>query len=278
MALNPITLRLDNNKMVPAVRILPNTPTEGIENALNLPLLHGAVAVVGGAASFDTPEYAHIRNRVSELLNRLAEVAISHRLAIVDGGTPFGAMRLMGEICYAHQFRFPLIGVAPTAKVAWSSSQGIDYPSTWYGMKLDDILKSRQDKRTPLDINHTAFVLVEANNWGDEAEMLAQVAHELSGHYPAMEILVNGGDVARRDIIAYLQKGGEVIVIQGSGRFADELATAVEKGHIKDPELYHALTQGRVHVFPLTSSPELFTKLLLERGRWTQGTKRQTHT
>jgi hypothetical protein len=111
-------------------------------------------------------------------------------------------------------------------------------------------------------------VLVEANQWGEEVEMLARVAHELSGRYPALEILINGGEIARRDIAAHLMKGGEVIVLQGSGRFADELSNMVNSGYIVDPELRMALTRGKVHIFPINVSPELFTKLLMERGRW----------
>jgi hypothetical protein len=225
--------------------------------------------MVGGAASFDKPDYEAIRAQVKILLHEIARVALRYRLALVDGGTPYGVMRLMGEVCYAHGGKIPLVGVAPSGKVRWQSGKGgIDYAKTWVGGDLRKMLEHEQSL-TPLDENHTAFVLVEANEWGDEVEMLAAVAHELAAHQAAIEILINGGQVTRRDVLAYLRKGGKVIVVEGSGRFADEVAGAIRAGFSHDPHLKEVLNHSKnIHLFPLNEPPAAFTALLMGLGRW----------
>lgn len=267
MALNSMTLTLENGKSVPVIHIPPGADLSGLPQALGISFPNGAVALVGGAATFDTPEYEVIRRKILDLLKELAALAVHYNLAVVDGGTPFGVMKLMGTACAEFKFGFPLIGVAPSGKVAWNSGQGLNWQQTWYtGINVKELMA--QQERTPLDANHSAFVLVEANEWGEEVEMLARVAHQLAFPRPALEVLVNGGTIARRDVLAYLHKGGSVIVIEGSGRFADELALAVRQGYSPDPEIRLVINSQRVHVFSLDETPKLFGKMLLNLGRW----------
>lgn len=263
-------LSLGNGRVVPAVQIHPYSLPSGLARQLEITYTRGAVAVVGGAAAFDEPAYTTIRQKTTLLLEELAQLAITYKLAIVDGGTPFGAMKLLGETCRQHRYRFPLIGVAPSGKVAWNTDQGINYQQTWYGQKFD--LKKYLDERanlTPLDEHHTAFVLVEANEWGDEVEMLAATAHELASGQQSLEVLINGGAVARRDVLAYLQQGGNVIVVEGTGRFADELARAIRAGFSVDPAIQSVLNTRRVHLFSIHQPPQMFACLLMNLGRWT---------
>jgi len=269
MPLAPATLKLKNGRIVPMVHVSPTSPLTGLAAVLNIPPVLGSIAMVGGAAAFDKPEYDAIRAQVKILLHEIAQIALCHRLALVDGGTPFGVMRLMGEVCYAYGGKIRLVGVAPSGRVRWQSGKGgIDYAKTWMGGSLQQMLEHEQSL-TPLDENHTAFVLVEANEWGDEVEMLAAVAHELAAHQATIEILINGGQVARRDVLTYLQKGGKVIVLEGSGRFADEVARAMRAGFSYDPDLKEVLNFSKnIHLFPLKEPPAVFTALLMGLGRW----------
>jgi hypothetical protein len=263
-----ISLHLDGGRAAPAVKVPPDANLTGLANALNLPTFNGGIAVVGGAASFDAPEYLTVRKQVFQLLYELSELAISNQIAVVDGGTPYGVMRLLGESNATFRQQFSLIGVVPSGKVAWNSAQGINWQQTWHiGVNIKKLMED-YEHLTPLDTNHSAFVLVEANEWGDEVEMLAAVAHELAGGRATVEVLINGGDVARRDVTAYLAKGGHVIVVEGTGRFADELGLAIRRGISPDPHVQAVLNTGRVHLFPVNDSPRLFKTKLAQLGKW----------
>jgi hypothetical protein len=232
--------------------------------------------MVGGAAAFDKPDYERERQKIVGLLEEIAQLAIRYNLAVVDGGTNFGVMKLMGQTCWRHKYRFPLVGVAPSGVVDWNGNpRAMNYQQTWYGSGFNLNLKqllprgaAGDEAPVPLNDNHTAFVLVDANEWGDEVEMLAAVAHELAHGGRHLEVLINGGAIARRDITAYLRHGGQVVVIEGSGRFADELAQALRMGYSVDREVQAVLNTNRVHLFPIDGSPAALGQLLLSLGAW----------
>ena len=268
MTLQTITLHLDGGRAAPAVNVPPGGDLTGLANALSLSHFNGAIAVVGGAASFDAPEFTAVRQKVRQLFYELSELAIAYQLVVVDGGTPYGVMRLLGETCATFRHQFSLIGVVPSGKVAWNAAQGINWQKTWHiGVNIKKMMEE-MEHLSPLDPNHSAFVLVEANEWGDEVEMLASVAHQLARPGPTLEVLINGGEVARRDVTAYLANGGEVIVVEGTGRFADELARAIRLGISPDPEVQAVLNTGRVHLFSLNDAPRLFKTKMMQLGKW----------
>src|SRR6185295_9926627 len=78
---------------------------------------------------------------------------------IIDGGTHAGIMALMGDGVAGRGYRTELIGVAPANKVT--------YP------------ESKSTAETPLEPNHSHFVLVEGNEWGSETAMLFSLANAL---------------------------------------------------------------------------------------------------
>jgi hypothetical protein len=244
MSLQGFTLTLAGGATARAVRVAPGADLAGLAEALALPPTRGTIAVVGGAKGFDAPEFDTLRRKAGRLLAELADFAAEKGLAVVDGGTPHGVMRLLGEARAARGDGFPLIGVAPLGGITWT-----DRPSGEGG-------------DTPLDANHSAFVLVEADSWGDEAETLAAAAHALGGGQPTLEILVNGGEVARDDAWFYVRRGGALVTVEGSGRFADELASALKQGQSGDEAIQATLDSGRVYTFALDSPPGAFAARL----------------
>jgi hypothetical protein len=244
MSWQTFTLTLAGGATARAVQIAPEADLAGLAEALALPPMQGTIAVVGGAKGFDAPEFDGARRDVDRLLAELADFAAEKKLAVIDGGTPYGVMRLLGQARVARGGGFPLVGVAPLGRVTWA-----DRPKGEGG-------------ETPLEANHSAFVLVKADKWGDEAETLAAVAHALGDGQPTLEILVNGGEVSRHDTWAYLRRGGALITLQGSGRFADELALALKQGHSGDETVQATLDTGRVHAFALDSVAGAFAARL----------------
>ena len=66
--------------------------------------------------------------------------------------------------------------------------------------------------------------------FGDEAPWIARVATELAGGWPSVSVLVNGGRIAYKDVACSLHAGRPVLAVAGSGRTADQVASAVRGG------------------------------------------------
>ena len=82
-------------------------------------------------------------------------------------------------------------------------------------------------------------------------------------------MLVNGGSIAKSEVLHNVHQRRPIIVIEGSGRFADELARLWQekRSFIPDPQLAEIVLHGNIYVFPLAgSAAELvqLTKRLLD--------------
>jgi hypothetical protein len=149
------------------------------------------------------PQHAIAIRQAADVISR---VAAQSGAAVIDGGTQAGGMEAMGIACALRGYDFPLIGVAARGTVILPSSpQGGD--------------------RWNLDPNHTHFILVPGDQWGDETPWISQVATQLAGALPSLTVLGNGGGIARRDVATSLESGRRVLVLKGTGRLADELAS-----------------------------------------------------
>jgi len=163
------------------------------------------IVLVGGAGGIDGQDLESLRQ---VLQNDVVPIAERLDAAVIDGGTDSGVMRLMGRARWASAGRFPLVGVAAEGTVvvpgtAPPSSDAVD-----------------------LEPNHTLFLLVPGNQWGDEARWITQVAAIVAGSGPSVTVLVNGGQIAYTDVSESLSSGRPVVVLAGSGRTADAIAEA----------------------------------------------------
>jgi len=66
---------------------------------------------------------------------------------------------------------------------------------------------------------------VPGENWGDESRWLSRVAQTLAEDRPTVTILINGGEIALRDVQHSVDAHRPVLVLEGSGRAAEDLAT-----------------------------------------------------
>jgi len=98
----------------------------------------------------------------------------------------------------------------------------------------------------PLEPNHSHFILTEGDAWGDETETLFELAKSLAQDKQIITVLINGDDIAKKQILESVRHDWPVLVIRGSGGLADELAKLWTKrpAFIPDPDLAEIMVDG----------------------------------
>lgn len=225
--------------VTPGADVLPGE----IVHALSIPRPGAVILIAGGAAEMDGDVSTHLAPLFSE---GVAELAVSLGALIIDGGTKAGVMALTGEGVAARQHRSPLLGIAPEQNVA--------YPGKVAALAT----------LTPLDPNHSHFVLVDSAEWGGETETMYALARHFSQQSPSVAVLADGGKIAKKELLYNVRQQRPVIVIEGSGRLADEIAHLLKEmpTAFSDSELAEIVTQGDLHLFPLLGSHTDLTQLL----------------
>jgi hypothetical protein len=203
-------IHFENKNQAKKVRVVDEAELHLALKTLDLITPTPVVVLVGGAAGVNDQHAALIQ----DVSNIIAQVVEETNAAIIDGGTQSGVMASIGRVRNHLGYQFPLIGVAV--------EQLVNYP----GLHDDSEHSGKKGERYPLDLNHTHFILVPGTKWGDESSWISQAAKVLSGEYPSVTILINGGEISREDVKNSLKAERPVLVLQGTGRLADELAEA----------------------------------------------------
>lgn len=172
---------------------------------IGLQQVQPVLVVIGGASHLSDADYQKLEDLFTNLVAPLAEEL---GLVVIDGGTDAGVMQLMGRARAKIQGTFPLVGIAPAGKV-----------------QLPDAVLSEGH---PLEPHHTHFVLVPGEKWGDESPWLAEIASVLSESAPSITLLLNGGSISLKDVQESIEEQRLVVVISGTGRLADRIATAIQ--------------------------------------------------
>jgi hypothetical protein len=170
--------------------------------------------LVGGAAHVSEAVAAELLRIFGELAPHLDALGA----AVIDGGTAFGVMALMGEARRRAGARFPLLGIAPRCAVAIDERRVAATGSDPCGG-----IRGNRDK-APLDSNHTHFMLVPGDGWGDESPWIIAAARRLAGGRATLMLVAAGGEITCLDVMHRLQTGGRVLVLAGSGGTSDRLA------------------------------------------------------
>ncbi|MBD1860075.1 MULTISPECIES: hypothetical protein [Trichocoleus] len=237
----PFKIAISNGLMAPAIQVqsLEDLPAAMRELALHSPC--PILVIVGGASRMSEADLARLRALFVKVLAPLAEELGA---SVVDGGTDAGVMQMMGQARAETAATFPLIGVTPVGKVA-----------------LPDRISA--SKVTALEPNHTHFVLVPGSNWGDESPWLAHIASVLANGAPSVTVLVNGGEIAWKDVSENLKANRPLLAIAGSGRLADTLAGEL-RGEATDERARELVASGLVRAIDLTESFDSLTRSLNE--------------
>lgn len=206
---------------------------EEIAAALGLARQRGALLVHGGAKELSD----RVRTRLKGLfLSGVAQLAVEENLTIVTGGTASGVAQLIGEGYALAGGHAPLIGICPAARVNWPG-------------------KSAAVATTQLESHHTHFVLTPGDRWGAETSTMFTLASALTRQVPSIAIVANGGPVTQREFEYNIQQRRQIMVIDGSGRFADTVVAAIRHD---ERLLYRGTSEpidtSLVSVFDITSN------------------------
>jgi hypothetical protein len=230
------TITFENGNRAVAITEPRDASAQAILNALEIKSPRAVILLFGGAAGLDDSRKAHL---VTLFADGVAPLAAELGALIIDGGTQSGVMAMMGEAVAACPGACQLLGIAPGGKIAHPEISGAS-------AVLDG---------TPLEPNHSHFVLVESNEWGGETETMLELAREFNA--PIVAILVNGGAIAADEALQSVRNGWQLIVVEGSGRFADELSAAVRGGEFaKSTQVAEIARSDRVTLFHVDDPAE----------------------
>ncbi len=236
------TIRFPNDNEAVAVSPPPATQAEEILKALAIPPYKALILIIGGADSVDEK----LKPRLIQLFSRgIARAAASASAVIIDGGTQSGVMEMMGQGVADRGFQASLIGVAPAGLVTYPGSEA--------------------NADTHLDPNHSHFVLVDGNVWGSELPTIFNLAKALMSKAPGVVILASGGANAGNELIHAVRQNLKVIVVEGSGGLADEVAAACKQKPTlpEDPMMAEIIADGRIEIHLLTNSVKGAERLII---------------
>lgn len=235
----PFKIALDRGRTASAIRVEVPKNLSAAVGKLELDSSRPVLVIVGGASKMSEADLSRLRSLFVKVLAPLAEKLSA---LVVDGGTDAGVMQMIGQARTQIGATFSLIGVTPVGKVA-----------------LPD--RPPPEDATPLEPHHTHFVLVPGSNWGDESPWLARLATVLANGAPSVTVLVNGGQIAWKDVSENLKAGRPVLAIAGSGRLADRLATTL-RGQPTDEPARELVASGLVQAIDLKDNFDNITRLL----------------
>ncbi|MBK5964831.1 hypothetical protein CCR95_12255 [Thiocystis minor] len=223
------------------------TALAGALDALGLSVPRPVLVLIGGAANLDPAVAAALRSLFERLAPRLDALGVT----VVDGGTAFGVMALMGQARHRTAARFPLLGVADRGTVALETRPSRAAVRVLSGAghcgDTDRFGGRTFGEGARLDPNHSHFLLTPGDRWGDESAWIVAAATCLAGDGPVLTLVAAGGLVTRLDVVLALRAGLRLIILAGTGGTADLLANWWRDGReIKDFPLgarEHALMQ-----------------------------------
>ena len=221
-------------------------PTQAVLKKLSLDSPEGLIMVSGDTINLDEP----VQQRLTQLLSRgLAKTAINMNAVLMDNGKTSGLVTMMGQSVADRGYQSPLVGVASATQVT--------YPEQSETSAL-------HEGTTPLEPNHTHFVLVDAKNSYQEMDFKCRLGAAVASHNPAVTILINGGEESRAEVLRAVRLNWPLIVLSGSGQLADEIADLYQNppDFIPEPELAEIISDGQIFLFPIDGEIEELERLI----------------
>ncbi|WPL16152.1 hypothetical protein Thiowin_01099 [Thiorhodovibrio winogradskyi] len=158
------------------------------------------LVLVGAAASLD-PELAEC---VLPLFTQTVVPIIAQCGALaIDGGTDYGVMALLGRARGRAGVDFPLLGVAASGTLAPPAGDAAQ------GARLNP--------------DHSGYLLVPGNHWGDEVPWISALATTIAGDAGSVTLAIGGGAITERDIATSLASGRPTILLTETGPLSERL-------------------------------------------------------
>ena len=155
-----------------------------------------------------------------QAIQSIAKTAEDMKAVIICGGTDMGVMAEIGQVRAENDYEFPLVGVTPEQLVTWPGGP-LNTKFLWLGKE-----------RWQMESHYSHFILVPGSQFGDESLWIGDAAILLSKGHQSATILINGGEISRKDIEVSLENGRPVIALSNTGRLADELARQPERNSL----------------------------------------------
>jgi hypothetical protein len=227
-----ISIHFDREHTATAVRVEAHESPARALAVLDLPPYEGIIVVHGGAGNMEVELIGAVRAFV---VAGLAPFAQAQHILIVDGGTQTGVSRLMGDARQEIGGTYPLLGVVPHRYVIYPGGPAFD------------------GERIPLNPSHTHFIFVEGDEFGAESELLVGLLR--ASAKPGLALIINGGDIVLKEVMAHVAQGNCLVTVRGSGRIADKLADPASE------ECADLPSGARLHITDL-GAPQDFARLL----------------
>jgi hypothetical protein len=239
-----------NGNRAQSATVSAYAPPDEILSSLEIKQPKALVLILGGAAGLDES----LKPRLLALFSRsIARVAIETGAVIIDGGTKAGVMELMGQAVADQGRKSILLGVVPSGKATYPQGPA------------DGSIKDG----APLDPDHSHFVLVESKEWGGETGMMFKVAKRLAEKIPVVAILANGGDISRKEVLFSVRQGWPLILIEGTGGLADDIALnfkeKTKKIQISENQMAEIIEDGDICLFQFDGKVKDFKDLILRQ-------------
>lgn len=190
---------LKRGTTVGAANISDNHEIKPALEGLGISFPKKVIVLVGGAGGIGFLDQFSIQKAV-RIVARLADKMDA---IVVDGGTQAGIMAEIGKQRKRNNFSFPLIGI------------------------VFDALLMREEPKSILDANHTHFILIPGDDWGDESAWISKIATVIAGNEKSITILVNGGNISQHDVQYSMLEKRPVFIMRGTGRLADEITLSL---------------------------------------------------
>lgn len=172
------------------------------------------IVLIGGAIE---EREAKATERAIQTITKMAQEL---NMLVICGGTDMGIMAEIGQIRSQNGYTFPLVGITLEDLVTWPEGpQNTKF--LWWGKQ-----------RWQLEPHYSHFILVPGSEFGDESPWIVDAATILSESHQSVTILINGGEVSRKDIQLSLESGRPVIALSQTGRLADEISRDFDRNEL----------------------------------------------
>jgi SLOG in TRPM, prokaryote/SMODS and SLOG-associating 2TM effector domain 1/Protein of unknown function (DUF4231) len=156
-------------------------------------------------------------------------------------------MAVLGKAVAESDAEATLLGVAPARLVT--------FPNDTRGLPT---------ATTPLDPNHSCFVLANSDEWGGETPLLFDLLDALGDAQPRVAVLAGGGAATREEVRDAIERGMPVVVSEGTGGLADELARASRSkaDEVRTDPAGVIAREADIVIVPLDADPSDVERLL----------------